>query len=247
MKAKILFKDVEHIIDLANPIDISIRLQSGPNNPNCFWARQPEFVPVKGDGFIGSVQEGGVVDFKDVVFNPHGNGTHTECVGHISGKHSLQECLKQYFFPAYLISCWPTRQTDGDLVLGKEILEGIDLSDCEALIIRTMPNESSKLVRQYSGTNPPYLSKELTDTLVSLGINHLLVDLPSVDRESDGGILSAHHSFWQYPENVRTECTITEMIYVENIFLDGFYFLNLQFANFDLDASPSKPVLFKPE
>ncbi len=247
MKAKIIFKDVEYVIDFSNPIDISIRMKSGHENPNCFWARQPEFLPVQGDGFIGSVNEGGVVDFKDVVFNPHGNGTHTECVGHISGKHSLQDCLTHFFFPAYLISCWPVRQEDGDLIIDEGLLEGIDLSGIEAVLIRTMPNETSKRVRQYSGTNPPYLTRKLIDKLVALGVKHLLIDLPSVDKESDGGVLSAHHGFWQYPHDVRTECTITEMIYVENNYLDGLYFLNLQIANFDLDASPSKPVLLKPE
>lgn len=247
MKAKIFFRDMEYSVDLSDPIDISIRMRPGQNNPNCFWARQPEFTPVRGDGFTGSVNEGGAVDFKDVLFNPHGNGTHTECVGHISGNHSLQDSLKQFFFTAYLITCWPVRQDNGDMVIGEGILEGIDLTGIEAFIIRTMPNDSTKLVRQYSGTNPPYLSAKLTDRLAESGVKHLLTDLPSVDRESDGGVLSAHHSFWQYPHNTRENSTITEMVYVENKIFDGIYFLNIQIANFDLDVSPSKPVLFKPE
>ena len=78
-----------------------------------------------------------------------------------------------------------------------------------------------------------------------LGIDHLLIDLPSVDKEVDGGKLSAHHAFWQYPHNTKLERTITEMIYVSNTVYDGSYLLNLQIASFENDASPSKPLLFQ--
>ena len=78
-----------------------------------------------------------------------------------------------------------------------------------------------------------------------LGIDHLLIDLPSVDKESDGGKLLAHHAFWQYPFNTKTERTITEMIYVPNTIYDGTYLLNIQIASFENDASPSKPLLFQ--
>jgi len=107
-----------------------------------------------------------------------------------------------------------------------------------------MPNDDRKLRANYSGSNPPYLHHEAAQYLVACGLQHLLLDLPSVDREEDGGQLLAHRAFWQYPEAVREHCTITEMIFVPSEVRDGFYFLNLQTASFDLDASPSKPVLF---
>ena len=234
-------------IDLSKPLDISIRMRSGLENPNCFWAPAPVFEPVRMEGFVGSVDEGGIVNFMNVQFNPHGNGTHTECVGHIAGsKYSIQDSLKEFFFHAYLITCWPVKQGNGDLVIGQEIIEHLPKDGFDALIIRTLPNNEDKLTRQYTGTNPPYLDAELARTIADMGVKHLLVDLPSVDREVDGGALSAHHNFWKYPENTRTNCTITELIYVDEKILDGLYILNLQIANFELDASPSKPVLYKP-
>lgn len=42
---------------------------------------------------------------------------------------------------------------------------------------------------------------------------HLLLDLPSVDREQDGGKLLAHNAFWNTSKNVRYGCTISEMIF----------------------------------
>ena len=83
------------------------------------------------------------------------------------------------------------------------------------------------------------------------GIQHLLIDLPSVDREEDEGKLLAHKAFWNVKdvntlnEDARLNCTITELIYVDNAILDGSYILNLQIASFENDASPSKPVLYK--
>jgi hypothetical protein len=83
--------------------------------------------------------------------------------------------------------------------------------------------------------------------MVESGIRHLLLDLPSVDREEDGGQLLAHKAFWQYPHNTRTDATITEMVYVPNELRDGLYLLNLQTISLDLDASPSKPVVYAVE
>jgi arylformamidase len=248
MKANIMLKGKNFTVDLKKPLDISIPMSSGWGNPNCFWAPPPSFEPVRAEGFVGSLAEGGPVNFMNVSFNPHGNGTHTECLGHIApGPYSIQRTLKEFFFTALLVTVWPQRQDNGDLVIGEDVLTDFSLEGVEALIIRTQPNGVDKLQRQYSGTNPPYLSGALAQRLANAGIQHLLVDLPSVDKEVDGGALAAHHYFWNYPSNPRTQCTITELIYVEEKILDGNYILNLQIANFDLDVSPSKPVLYKPE
>ena len=73
----------------------------------------------------------------------------------------------------------------------------------------------------------------------------MVIDLPSVDREEDGGALEAHHAFWNYPQNPRMDATITEMAYIPNHIVDDIYLLNLQVASLQTDASPSKPVLYK--
>ena len=81
--------------------------------------------------------------------------------------------------------------------------------------------------------------------LREIGVKHLLIDLPSVDKEKDDGKLGAHKAFWNYPDAIREDATITEFIYVSNKIKDGHYLLNLQIAPFHNDASPSKPVLYK--
>ncbi|MFN0034720.1 MAG: cyclase family protein [Saprospiraceae bacterium] len=232
--------------DLSKPIDLSIPLRDGAENPNCFWAPMPEFSPVRAGGFVGSTAEGGVVNFFNARLNPHGNGTHTECVGHIARERFvLRECLLEFHFLAKIISLYPCRTEAGDRVIFQDQLQEVFAEkEAEALIIRTLPNDDLKLRQNYSGSNPLYLHHEAAEFLVKCGVQHLLLDLPSVDREEDGGLLLAHRAFWQYPHATRTHATITEMIFVPNAVRDGLYLLNLQTTSLDLDASPSKPVVF---
>jgi arylformamidase len=144
-----------------------------------------------------------------------------------------------------LITVLPTILDNGDSIITKKnIALSLIEKNGEAIIIRTLPNNHSKLSQQYSNTNPTYLETDAMKYIVDLGYEHLLIDTPSVDREQDNGILAAHHLFWNYPNNPQLQKTITELIFVPNTVLDGTYFLNLQMAAFENDASPSKPVLY---
>lgn len=251
MLGHIEYKERQYTIDFSKPLDISIPLREGFENVNCFYAPLVEIMPVKAGDFIGDTTKGGVVNFKNVRLNPHGNGTHTECVGHISTEpFILDQCMKQYFFKAHLLSVYPTKIENGDRVITLNTLRAFlgDVSEKElgnAFIIRTLPNDGHKLDMQHSGTNPPYIDHLAMKYLVDLGIEHFLIDLPSVDREQDEGKLLAHKAFWQYPYDTREHCTITELIYVPDHIKDGDYFLNVQITSLQMDASPSKPVLFE--
>ena len=87
--------------------------------------------------------------------------------------------------------------------------------------------------------------------LNEIGVAHLLVDMPSIDRIFDEGKLSNHRIFWNVAQNsfeISEESfvnkTITELIFVPEEIADGRYLLNLQIAPFAADASPSRPILF---
>jgi arylformamidase len=194
--------------------------------------------------WIGDVKQGGSVNFKNIFFNPHGNGTHTECVGHISKEdYSINKLLTKFFFIAQVITVDPEK-INGDFVITTDKLGKIERGT-EAIVIRTLPNDDSKNQRHYSNTNPPYIHHEATEYIRISGIKHLLIDLPSVDKEKDDGKLLAHKAFWNYPSAPILDATITEFIYVPSEIKDGTYLLNIQIASFENDASPSKPVLYK--
>jgi len=246
MIAQITNNQKSFSVDLQQPIDISIPLTSDGNSPTAWYVSPIKIEAVRTDQFTGSVEEGGSVNFRNIEFNPHGNGTHTECVGHISKKvFSVNQVLKKFFFLAELVSIEPEQSENGDAVITlDQVKQAKNNTDSEAFIIRTLPNEPSKLQRQYSNTNPPYIQAKAMKYLIDCGIKHFLIDTPSVDREMDEGVLAAHHSFWEYPETTNLERTITELIFVPSEVKDGLYLLNLQMASFENDASPSKPILY---
>ncbi|MBP7821429.1 MAG: cyclase family protein [Saprospiraceae bacterium] len=241
-------EDKKYQADLTEPIPISLPLKDGAENPNCFWAPLPQFSPVVMGDFIGDTRKGGAVNFYDVRFNPHGNGTHTECVGHIAKeRYYIHNTFKKFHFVAKLISILPQKISNGDRVITLEQIKNEEIEKgVEALIVRTLPNHETKKSMSYSGTNPPYVdSLALEYIALELGIEHFLIDLPSVDREQDGGSLLGHNAFWQYPNNTRLNCTISELIYVDNSIKDGLYLLQICVAPFELDVSPSLILLYK--
>lgn len=247
MIAQFVFNNKTYRVDFNHPYDISLPLKTGSDNPNCYWADDVSMETIRSGDFVGSVQEGGSVNYQKLSLTPHGNGTHTECYGHISGDGAtINQCLTEFHFSAELISVTPERVSSGDFVITrKAVVEKLKNKSFEAVIIRTLPNTDAKRTAKYSGTNPPYLDQAAAAYLVECGVKHLLIDLPSVDRESDEGKLLAHKAFWQFPENIRKGSAITELIFVDNSLHDGLYLLNLQITSLEMDASPSKPVLYK--
>ncbi|MDP5061991.1 MAG: cyclase family protein [Maribacter sp.] len=248
MKATITYQSKEYRIDLSKPLDISIPITNNDDNVNAWYVKGPTIEPHREANFTGSIAAGSSTNFYDISFNPHSHGTHTECVGHISAEHqSVNQNLKQFFFLAEVITITPSEE-NGDLVITKEQLQNVLGNHTPAaLVIRTLPNTVSKRNRQYSHTNPPYILEDAMLFIRELGVEHLLIDLPSVDKEKDDGKLLAHKAFWNINGDVRLGATITEFIYVPDAIFDGSYFLNLQVAPFENDASPSRPVLYKIE
>lgn len=243
-----LAKIKNDFIDLSKPIDISIPLRGEASNVNAWYVNHPKIEPHTDGDFVGKVSEGASTNFNDIWFNPHAHGTHTECVGHITEEfHSVNKNLKQYFFKAEVITLAPEKYQDDFVISRKQLQYALGNKKREALVIRTLPNMKDKLTKQYSHTNAPYLLEQAVEYLVEKGIEHLLIDLPSIDKEKDGGALLAHNAFWCTSGKVRKQATITEFIYVPNTVKDGKYFLNLQVAPFENDASPSRPVLYKIE
>ncbi|MGK0253438.1 MAG: arylformamidase [Mariniflexile sp.] len=246
MIASIQYNSEIYQIDLSLPLDISIPLRASNSNVNAWYLDAPKMDPVKFGDWVGNVEAGADVNFNNIMFNPHAHGTHTECVGHITKKvHSINENLKQFFFFAEVVTI-PPEKVKGDFVISKKLLQfALGNKKRDAIIIRTMPNTKEKLSRQYSNTNPTYLLEDAAIYLKETGVKHLLVDVPSVDKEKDGGKLLAHNAFWNTKGKLRLDATITELIFVPNSIEDGTYFLNLQIAPFENDATPSKPVLYK--
>ena len=246
MIATIEFNSRKLKIDLSQPLDISIPIVGNSSNVNAWYIGPPKIAPEVMDGEVISVAEGAVVNFNTITFNPHSHGTHTETVGHITKKvHSINKHLTQFFFLAEVVTVAPEKLGKDYVISRKQLQFALGNKKREAIVIRTLPNTSEKKSRQYSNTNPTYMLEDAAIYLRAKGVKHLLIDLPSVDKEQDDGELLSHNAFWNTNGNLRLDATITEFIFVPNNIEDGVYMLNLQIAPFENDAAPSKPILYK--
>ncbi|MEO6334817.1 MAG: cyclase family protein [Pyrinomonadaceae bacterium] len=208
--------------DMSKLIDISIALNFNGEQPNAYGVAPATSKPCDAGDLVGDTRLGGSCNFEQYTLIPHCNGTHTECVGHITHERiSIRDCLQDVFIPAKLITVAPYYAVDtdetysisidaSDRLITRKQLEAasafasrpgekksrIFRSSNSALVIRTLPNDERKLKRRYVDAVPPYFTTEAMQFIVESRFSHLLVDLPSIDRLYDEGRLSNHRIFW---------------------------------------------------
>ncbi|HYD19019.1 MAG TPA: cyclase family protein [Patescibacteria group bacterium] len=252
--------------DLDHPVDISIPVNFAPDQLSAFESRPARQYAYKVGQFIGDVRQGGSCNCEVYHFSPHLHGTHTECVGHITtARIRVQDVLRDTLMPATLVTVTPVPAATcrdsyapalrrNDMVITHEALKAAlahhDVNFLTALIVRTFPNDPGKLTRDYAQTPAPFFSNEAMEDIVALGVQHLLVDMPSLDRADDEGRLSNHRIFWEVGPGEKDAATpsgrtVTELIYIPDNVPNGSYVLNLQVSAFAGDAAPSRPVLYK--
>ncbi len=237
----------------------------------CFGAPAASSVPLEVGDFTGRVVRGASCNCSTVTLTPHANGTHTESVGHLTVERvDVHSLVPQRLLLAALLTVEPElaadsressepRPADVDLLITRARLEEAwpaplaslaPRVNARAAVIRTQPNEPQKFTEDYRAA-APFLSAEAAAFLVERGIEHLVLDVPSVDRGSDGGVLTAHRLFFGLPpgstqlsEALRPGCTITELAYIGAAVADGWYLLSLQTPAIAGDAVPSRPMLY---
>lgn len=256
---------------LGAAVDLAIPLQfDGSPQPSFFVDGPASSAPLQVGGFTGSVANGASCNCAVQTLAPHCHGTHTECVGHVTRSPVtiasltpvaptlavvLSVCPSQLGDPALAAS--PAHAAAADLVIRREALAAaarawLDIP-FEAVVIRTRPNDASKLGRAYSGSPSPapYFLPDAMHWLVERNVTSLVVDLPSLDRADDGGLLAAHRVYWGLPagsvdatQAQRGHTLVTELAFVPDSTADGLYLLDLQVPAFGADAAPSRPVLY---
>jgi kynurenine formamidase len=254
-------------VDLDRAQSLAIEVSFSGTEPRHFGAPRASARPLTAPGFPGRVADGASCNAMTWTLTPHCNGTHTECAGHLTVE-SLDafRVVPTGLLPAMLLTVTPedaghTRETSdpapraGDTLVTRRLLAeawGASMAPhIRALVVRTLPNPPEKRSRDYTGTAAPYLSREATEWLVERGIEHLVVDLPSIDRIEDEGRLTAHRAFFGLPPGStelararRARCTVTELVYVSDSVADGRYLLELQVPALAGDAVPSRPLVY---
>lgn len=252
--------------DLENPIDISIPVNFEMDQLSAFGSRPARKYAYKVGNFVGDVRLGGSCNCEVYHFSPHLHGTHTECVGHVTdARIRVQDVLRDSLMPATLATVTPVPAATAkdsyspalrrnDMVITRaalqEALAHHSPDFMTALILRTFPNDAGKPLRDYAKNPAPFFSAEAMQDIVAFGVQHLLVDMPSIDRADDDGMLSNHRIFWGLQPGAKqaetpSRRTVTELVYAPDSVDNGKYLLNLQVSAFAGDAAPSRPVLYK--
>ena len=268
MKARIeLPGGAEVVTDLSRPLEIAIPQNFEAAQPRHFGAPAASTQPFSVPGFPGSVRRGASCNCNVITLIPHCNGTHTECVGHLTTETlDAHREVPAGLLPALLTTIEPvdahrTPETTepapqpGDKLITRRALEqGWPTTlpfQPRAIVIRTLPNETAKMRRDYTDSTPPYLTREAAEFLVVRGVEHLVVDLPSLDRAHDEGRLTAHRVFFGLPRGSqelrsagRPRSTVTELVFIPDEVVDGPYLLEIQVPAIGGDAVPSRPFLY---
>ena len=277
MKITISLTDKHYQLNTDFPYSLAIGVDfhHGDNQPNHFGAMPALAKPMQVGGFIGDTEQGGSCNVNELTLNPHCNGTHTETVRHICDASntlavSTADITCPVLMPCPLISVTPIAAGEcddeytpsfaaNDIVINREQLaqqlSRYQDQQLQAVVVRTLPNNADKCQANYNTDNqPPFFTRDAVLYLNERGVEHLILDIPSLDRLDDDGLLTCHHLFWQVFEgahqpspNSLLNKTITEMAYIDNAIADGFYFINLQIPAFINDAAPSRPVLYQTE
>jgi arylformamidase len=267
LNARIRLGKGEVRVDLARPISLAIEISFLGDEPLHFGAPRATSQPFAVEGFSGSVATGASCNCRTISLTPHCNGTHTECAGHlIRDLLDAHRVIPAGLVPALVVSVTPdaastVQETSDpapqaeDRVITRQALDQLwpaaPAAEPKALVIRTLPNEMKKRRHDYTGENPPYLTREAAEWLVEKKIEHLVVDVPSIDRAHDEGKLTAHRIFFGMPPDARelskvgrAQCTVTELAYIPDTAPDGLYLLEIQAPALGGDAVPSRPLLY---
>lgn len=258
-----VFNGCRFLLDHTAAVDISRAPSIDPRNAvSAFGAEPIRCTPVV------AVQQGQRCNcYSFDGFAPHLHGTHTETRQHIlRDPRPVSELVHRFRFLARLITVQPLvvgPSSDavskvGDTIVTREAVQQRLLGDevhPDMLIVRT-PNFPGKKTMHYGGINPPYPHRGVADLCLERDIEHIVFDLPSADRED--GELFFHRTFWRDPIDAagktipelrdvqgppRDQATITELAFIADEVVDGWYVCYLIPFGMPGDAAPVRPIL----
>jgi kynurenine formamidase len=265
--AELSFGGVKVRAALDRGVSLAIPVDFGSAGPRHFGAGAPVSAPFVSGNFSGSVANGASANCSTITLNPHCQMTHTESVAHLTRESGdAWRVVPRGLLPAVVVSVSPepasesNERTDPqpwatDALITKRRLRAAwpmgRMVDPVAVIIRTLPNEPAKRTRDYTDLVPPYLTREAVEWLVEKRIEHLVLDVPSLDRTHDDGHMVGHRLFFGLPpgsrargDAARSRATITELAFIPDEVADGACILSLAVPAIGGDAVPSQPIVY---
>jgi kynurenine formamidase len=252
-------------------VSLAIAVEFGGLGPRHFGAPGPVSAPYVAGPFVGAVASGGSVNCSTMTLIPHCQMTHTESVAHLTREAGdAWRVVPRGLLPAVVVSVIPepasesSESTDPQpwatdtLITRRRLRAAWPMTrpatnhvDPVAAIVRTLPNDAGKRSRDYTDLVPPFLTREAVEWLVEKRIEHLVLDVPSVDRTHDDGHLVGHRIFFGLPpgsrargDAARSRATVTELAFIPDEVLDGPCVLSLAVPAIGGDAVPCQPIVY---
>jgi kynurenine formamidase len=249
-------KSVPLAVDFDAATSLALPLDFDQAQPQHFGAPPATSQPFRSGTFAGEVARGASCNCRRITLVPHCNGTHTESASHLTvQQRPLYEIVPAGPIPAILLTVPPAHHS-ASAEASDPAPQGADRLITRGGLLAAWRNAGNPpralLLRtgtRWDEREPPYLSSQLVDELVARGIEHLVTDLPSIDRLEDDGRLTAHRIFFGLPQRSsdlaqasRGQCTITELARFPASLQDGPCAVQLQIPAFGGDAVPSRPL-----
>jgi len=248
-------------------VSLAIAVDFGAAGPRHFGAGSPSSKPFAIGNFSGSVATGASANCSTITLTPHCQTTHTESVAHLTREAGdAWRVVPRGPMPAVVVSVLPeparesNESTDPepyatDTLISRRRLRAAwpmtRMVDPVAAVIRTLPNDPAKRSRNYTDLVPPYLTREAVEWLIEKRIEHLVLDVPSLDSTHDEGRLVGHRLFFGLPpgssargDAARSRATITELAFVPDEVHDGPCVLSLAVPAIGGDAVPCQPIVY---
>ena len=198
MIINIFHNNQDYKIDTKISFDISIPYNFNGAQPNFYDVNPGQLKPFKSGGIIYSVAAGSGCNVPEISMNIHCSGTHTEFVGHLlANTGDVGILLKDILIPAVLITVDPNLfasvkesyhcdVNNNEFVVSRESVQNEvkkwEAHQARTLIIRTTPNTEDKKYYRYTQNIPPFFTNDALRYIIDSDIEHLVVDLPSIDR-----------------------------------------------------------------
>lgn len=231
--------------NLSNVIRVSrpIYTQDTIQTPQAFYLPTFQYKPVEIGDFVGDLAQGGSCNVRTVSFTPH-NLTHLEVSSHVlEGGNKLTDLSPSDLQGEVYLIDLSKEDFDDVYIQPKHIQAQINQLPKDAQLVGIKTKYSLMTPNfEFSGTDPlclhpdttSYLRQELPE------LRALILDLPSVDREDDGGLLAAHKNFFTLAKNY-----VVELAYFDTL-KEGYYYCVLTPYPVELDAMITD-IYFYPE
>lgn len=244
-------------VDFRAAVPLALPLDFQRPHPQHFGAPPAISEAFRIGSFEGEVARGASCNCQRLVLIPHCHGTHTESASHLTiEQRALHDFLPTAPLPALLLSVRPVPAGESDEDTEPPPQAGDRLVTRAALLQAWQPHADARPLAlllntgtDWSDASPPFLSRQLMQELVERGVEHLVTDLPSVDRIDDEGRLTAHRVFFGLPRGStelaaarRPQASITELAHFPPALRDGPCAVQIQIPTWSGDAVPSRPL-----